>query len=102
MNSGRPIVSIMKHGSPSKGRERLQESGPVGIGSRNEALGGVQWYGPWRQYCFFPEIDTVFNIGCLNDINHFIGQLASQRHTKGETNAINSNLSKSIGFTGDA
>ena len=38
-------------------------------------LGGIEWYGPWRQYCFFPEFDTVFNVSCLEDINHFIGQL---------------------------
>lgn len=43
----------------------------------DDALGRVQWYGPWRQYCFFPEpIDgLVFNDGCLKDICHFMGQL---------------------------
>lgn len=38
-------------------------------------LGQIKWYGPWRQYCFFPEMDCVFNVSCMNDINHFIGQL---------------------------
>ncbi len=43
--------------------------------SSGTSLGLVQWYAPWRQYCFFPEPNRVFNIGCMDDINHFIGQL---------------------------
>lgn len=38
-------------------------------------LGEVKWYSAWRQYCFFPKGKTVFNISCLEDIRHFIGQL---------------------------
>jgi hypothetical protein len=39
------------------------------------AIGLVRWYGPWRQYCFFPEPNCVFNVGCMDDIKDFIGQL---------------------------
>lgn len=35
-------------------------------------LGVIKWFGPWRQYCFFPEPDCIFSKGCLNDINNFI------------------------------
>ena len=47
--------------------------------SSEDVLGAVKWYGPWRQYCFFPEpIDgLVFNDACLKDICHFMGQLRS-------------------------
>ena len=41
-------------------------------------LGMVKWYGPWRQYCFFPEPDTVFNKGCLTIIMGFMVREASQ------------------------
>lgn len=41
-------------------------------------VGVVKWYGPWRQYCFFPEGDVVFNVDCLANINHFIGQLTDE------------------------
>ena len=41
--------------------------------------GTVKWYGPWRQYCFFPHGNTVFNVGCLDDIKDFIGQLMDNR-----------------------
>ena len=42
-------------------------------------LGVVKWYGPWRQYCFFPDSLTIFNKGCMEDINDFITQLMDER-----------------------
>lgn len=38
-------------------------------------LGEVKWYGPWRQYCFFPDGYTVFSAGCMDDINDFMRNL---------------------------
>jgi hypothetical protein len=47
-----------------------------GLIVRNKKSGGtlgyIEWYGPWRQYCFFPEGDTVFNRTCLDEINAVI------------------------------
>jgi hypothetical protein len=37
-----------------------------------DALGIVQWCTSWRQYCWFPESDTQFSKGCLEDIIDFI------------------------------
>lgn len=42
-------------------------------------LGGIQWYGRWRQYAFFPAEETVFNSGCLDDILQFIRKLMEER-----------------------
>ena len=42
-------------------------------------LGKIKWYGPWRQYCFFPTAETIFNIGCLEDINKYIKDLMDER-----------------------
>jgi len=28
-------------------------------------LGKIRWYGPWRQYCFMPSGNSVFNRTCL-------------------------------------
>ena len=42
-------------------------------------LGSIEWYGPWRQYCFSPRSGTVFNKGCLEDINAYIKQLMDER-----------------------
>jgi hypothetical protein len=42
-------------------------------------LGIIKWHSPWRQYCFWPYSGTVFNKGCLDNINHFIDQLMDER-----------------------
>jgi len=35
-------------------------------------LGYIQWHNHWCQYCFYPEKDCFFSVGCLNDIISFI------------------------------
>ena len=42
-------------------------------------LGLIKWYGPWRQYCFYPEPQTVWNTGCLEDIQDFLNVLKEER-----------------------
>jgi len=48
----------------------------------DDVIGMIEWYGPWRQYCFFPEFDTVWNMTCLNDINELIQKLMKDRKTE--------------------
>jgi hypothetical protein len=45
----------------------------------NALLGRIQWHGAWRQYCFFPEGETIFNGACLGHIREFIGELMQMR-----------------------
>lgn len=45
-------------------------------------LGLIKWYGPWRQYCFYPWADTIFNKGCMEDIIQYIDKLMQERLTK--------------------
>lgn len=42
-------------------------------------LGEIKWYGPWRQYVFFPEEATIWNTGCLNDLKDVIRALMEER-----------------------
>jgi len=42
-------------------------------------LGQIKWYGPWRQYCFYPSPHCVFNNGCMSDIQAFIKVLQDKR-----------------------
>ena len=50
-------------------------------------LGEVKWYGPWRQYCFFPENETLYERKCLKAIIRFIDTLMSDRKVnKGQKN----------------
>ncbi|KKM98775.1 hypothetical protein LCGC14_1154540 [marine sediment metagenome] len=49
-------------------------------------LGKISWYGHWRQYCFFPSPNCIFNVGCLSDISKMVDLLMSERrkNKKGE------------------
>ena len=50
------------------------------VNKRSETpLGRISWYGPWRQYVFEPEAQTVYNDGCLNSISSFLGRLRRDR-----------------------
>lgn len=42
-------------------------------------IGTIMWYPQWRQYCYFPELDTVYSAGCCEDIAGFINQLMLAR-----------------------
>jgi hypothetical protein len=45
----------------------------------NDLLGYVQWYAPWRKYCFYVESPgLVFDAGCLADIQEFITNLMAE------------------------
>jgi len=63
----------------SKGKTKVYE---CRNNRSNSCLGLVKWYGPWRQYCFFPMGETVFNNGCLTDIQEFIKKLMNERKKK--------------------
>ena len=47
-------------------------------------LGLVKWYAPWRQYCFFPENDTIFNPTCMETIIQFVKDLMKERRTSNQ------------------
>ena len=47
-----------------------------------EVLGMIKWFSRWRQYCFFPNTETVWNINCLNDVNEVIKNLMDERKKK--------------------
>ena len=42
-------------------------------------LGHIKWHGPWRQYVFFPQAETIFEKTCLEDIKIFLIDLMSIR-----------------------
>ena len=47
--------------------------------SKGFVLGHIKWYGPWRQYCFYPSPQCVFNRDCLETIREFIQNLMSKK-----------------------
>ena len=42
-------------------------------------LGKVKWYPQWRQYCYFPTVQVVYNKDCLKHIVQFIEKLKWDR-----------------------
>ena len=47
--------------------------------SGNNELGQIRWYGPWRQYCFYPNEKTIWSTGCQEGIIDFIKQLKAAK-----------------------
>lgn len=41
----------------------------------SDCLGHIQWSGAWRQYCFYPLGNTVFNRTCMQNIISFINDV---------------------------
>jgi hypothetical protein len=47
-------------------------------------IGSIRWNPGWRQYCFFPDNEIVFSVGCLKDICEFIVELRKEEQCGGE------------------
>ena len=43
-----------------------------------DLIGELRWYGPWRQWCFFPCPDTVWSAGCVRDVLDAISRAKEQ------------------------
>ena len=48
----------------------------------NYELGIIKWYGPWREYCFFPITNTIFSDECLLAIVEFLESLEKERRQR--------------------
>lgn len=49
-----------------------------------EVIGYIKWEGAWRQYCFYPEGQTIWSRSCLMDVQDFLCKLAYERTGKGK------------------
>lgn len=47
-----------------------------------EVIAEIKWFSKWRQYCFYPYPNTIWNITCLNDVNTVIEELMNERKNK--------------------
>lgn len=45
-------------------------------------LAQVRWYGPWRQYTFRPEPNTIWNTACMETVTTFITLKMNERRVK--------------------
>ena len=44
----------------------------------NYHLGYIEWYSAWRQYCFMPNKETVWNKHCLETIISFLTEINTE------------------------
>lgn len=42
-------------------------------------LGQIAWFAPWRCFTFQPTPNTIFNVGCMNDLCTFIARVTIER-----------------------
>lgn len=69
------------HFSELPAPERKTKVWTCATNSERIGLGGVRWYGAWRQYCYFPfqyAGEFVYSEGCLKDIAEFLGAVNKQ------------------------
>jgi uncharacterized protein YprB with RNaseH-like and TPR domain len=64
--------------------EKKQKTKVIAVMNKHheEIIGMIKWFSRWRQYCFFPTNNTVWNINCLNDVNLVITMLTDERKKK--------------------
>ena len=51
----------------------------------NGTLAMISWYGAWRQYTMKPVANTIWSIGCLEDVIKFMAELKADRSKFEET-----------------
>lgn len=55
-----------------------------------DLLGCVEWYAPWRQFCWHPTATTVWSDDCLADIRDCLAKVQEEHERiKETTNADN-------------
>ena len=50
--------------------------------SGGDLLGLISWYGPWRQYVFQPQPQTVFSHDCMLSISRYCYSLNQQQKNR--------------------
>jgi hypothetical protein len=70
------FIMFKRSGMSKSGRTQLWG---IYASEDDQFLGGVSWYGPWRQYVFHPAGATIFEKVCLGDIAQFLKDLADLR-----------------------
>jgi hypothetical protein len=47
-------------------------------------LGFIYYYKNWKQYIFYPDMDTVWNDGCLKDVINFLAKVNNESMHEGK------------------
>jgi hypothetical protein len=49
------------------------------VASNNIDLAELKWYAPWRRYCLFPFVQTIWDKNCLQEVQQKIDELMNER-----------------------
>ena len=52
--------------------------------SDDTVVGNVQWYVPWRKYCYNSLNGVIYDASCLADVQDFLNQLMQEHKSKKE------------------
>lgn len=55
----------------------------------DEIIGEIRWFSKWRQYCFYPYNETIWNIDCLSSVTDVIRELMLRRRLESGTKRKN-------------
>ena len=61
---------------------RSQKTEVIRVQGTKDTLGIIKWHGAWRQYCFFPKADTLYNNQCMSEIQDMLSQLNKMQREK--------------------
>jgi hypothetical protein len=78
---GTQYLTLKDCGTTKSGKTHIYE---VGSESSGVKLGEIRWFGQWRQYCFYPEDQTIWNENCMYSV---VQVLRSLNRNKREANA---------------
>lgn len=67
-------------------KSRVTEVWTVVAKDGNFVLGEVKWFGRWRGYAFFPNMDTAYESQCMGDIAEFIKGLNARHREQRKSN----------------
>jgi hypothetical protein len=59
-------------------RQKTKIIGVVNI-HHDEEIGEIKWFSRWRQYCFYPSNNTIWNKTCMEDVHEVITDLMEER-----------------------
>lgn len=51
-------------------------------GYDNNCLGQIRWFSSWRKFCFYPNMDTIWDNKCLCEVVEFLDTINKDYKSK--------------------
>jgi hypothetical protein len=70
-------LTLKEYGFSKSGKTKEFE-----ILSGEQIIGCIRWFSNWRKYCFYPNINTIWDSGCLGEVRIFLDEVNKQHKEK--------------------